>query len=64
MDTWLDQVGLRMRNVINKADDNGALEIVDGGDVRQHWDAFFRIRFEKFYFQDPQIIFLSSEKVL
>ena len=50
MDTWLDQVGLRMRNVINKADDDGKLELVDGKDVREHWDAFFRIRFRKFYF--------------
>ena len=57
MDTWLDQVGLRMRNVINKADDSGALELVDGQDVREHWDAFFRIRFRKLYFEDTQIIF-------
>ena len=48
MDTWLDQVGLRMRNVINKADDNGKLETVDGQDIREHWDSFFRIRFLKF----------------
>ena len=58
MDTWLDQVGLRMRNVINKADDNGKLETVDGQDVREHWDAFFRIRFRKFYVKATPIIFL------
>ena len=57
MDTWLDQVGLRMRNVINKADDSGALELVDGQDVREHWDAFFRIRFRKLYSEDTQIKF-------
>ena len=45
-----------MRNVINKADDSGALELVDGQDVREHWDAFFRIRFRKLYFEDTQII--------
>ena len=62
MDTWLDQVGLRMRNVINKADDSGALELVDGQDVREHWDAFFRIRFRKLYFENTQIIIFIKWK--
>ena len=48
MDTWLDQVGLRMRNIINKEDGQGKLKLYNNRDVRAHWDGFFRPRFKRF----------------
>ena len=50
MDTWLDQVGLRMRNIINKEDGEGKLKLYNNYDVRAHWDGFFRQRFKLFKF--------------
>ena len=47
MDTWLDQVGLRMRNIINKEDGAGNLKLYNNRDVRAHWDGFFRPRFKR-----------------
>ena len=48
MDTWLDQVGLRMRNIINKEDGQGKLKLHNNRDVRAHWDGFFRQTFKRF----------------
>ena len=40
MDTWFDQVGLGMRNIIKKEDGEGKLKLYNDYDVRAHWDFF------------------------
>ena len=42
MDTWLEKVAVRMRNLMNKLDGDGKLKLHNNQSITGHWGMFYR----------------------